>query len=244
MARDWGLLPGMSLDSTEVDPEDGRPWDFNDARKREKAENIVAEKGALLLIGSPMCGAFSKLQGWNVKKYGEEWARNRIREATRHLRFCMHLYRVQMEKGLYFLHEHPAGATSWSEKGITGVLGLEGVETTISDRCQYDQESRDGEPMKKATRWMSNAAEVLRALSRRCTGRGGMCSRPRGGNHRVAEGSHTRGTQVYPFALCKAILQGCRNQLRASTVHACTRAHAQGRPPRCWPRRWRQCSCR
>ena len=32
-----GLVPGMSLDLTEVDPVDGKPWDFTDTIKRTRA---------------------------------------------------------------------------------------------------------------------------------------------------------------------------------------------------------------
>lgn len=56
-----GLIPGMALDLTTVDPEDGEPWDFNVPEKAVKAEAMVRSKRALLIIGSPMCTAFSSL---------------------------------------------------------------------------------------------------------------------------------------------------------------------------------------
>ena len=37
--------------------------------------------------------------------------------ARLHLRFTMELYRVQVEGGRYFVHEHPAYAGSWGEPG-------------------------------------------------------------------------------------------------------------------------------
>ena len=49
MAEILGLLPGMSLDPSELDV-DGKPWEFNVKEKRDKAEQIVREKRALLLI--------------------------------------------------------------------------------------------------------------------------------------------------------------------------------------------------
>ena len=67
--------------------------------------------------------------------------------------------------------------------------------------------------MKKPTRWMSNSADVLKALEQRCAGRGGACSM--GGHHRLASGGRARAAAVYPFQLCKAILRGFRNQLRS-----------------------------
>ena len=64
MAEILGLLPGMFSDLSELDV-DGKPWDSNVKQKRDKAEAIVREKRALLLIGSPMCSAFSQMQNLN-----------------------------------------------------------------------------------------------------------------------------------------------------------------------------------
>ncbi len=35
------LAPGFALDLTVVNPEDGRPWDFTKAKKREKARDMI-----------------------------------------------------------------------------------------------------------------------------------------------------------------------------------------------------------
>ena len=48
-----------------MDPDDGQPWDFNDPRKQRKAVNKVLKERSLLLIGSPMCPAFSQIQRLN-----------------------------------------------------------------------------------------------------------------------------------------------------------------------------------
>ena len=72
VAAMWGLLPGWSIDFTIDDPDDGKPWDFNCKDKRDKALGMVLGKRALLLIGSPMCTAFSRLQNWNFKKMPRE----------------------------------------------------------------------------------------------------------------------------------------------------------------------------
>ena len=60
----------------------------------------------MLVIGSPPCTYFSTLQELNNfnQRYNEEWlARfndNRIK-ATEHTKFCIKLYRMQMDKGRY-----------------------------------------------------------------------------------------------------------------------------------------------
>jgi len=60
-----GLIPGMALDLSE-NYVGGIPWDFNNPEKRARAENLVMSKTAFLLIGSPMCSAFSQIQGLSL----------------------------------------------------------------------------------------------------------------------------------------------------------------------------------
>ena len=93
MARLWGLLPGMSMDLTSVDPDDGMPWDFTRECKRNKAEKLISEGKHMLLIGSPMCSAFSQLQSLNRARMGEERYQNMIKDARVHLDFCSKLYK-------------------------------------------------------------------------------------------------------------------------------------------------------
>ena len=50
-----------------VDPDDGKAWDFNDEEKRRKAKALVTRDRPSLLIGTPMCTAFSILQ--NMSKH-------------------------------------------------------------------------------------------------------------------------------------------------------------------------------
>ena len=100
MARLWGLMPGMSLDLTTVDQDDGRPWDFTDQEKRDKAEKLVSEGRFMLLIGSPMCSAFSQLQTLNYGRLPEQQVKELKRQGKMHLDFCAKLYRIQMEQGL------------------------------------------------------------------------------------------------------------------------------------------------
>ena len=63
-----------------------------------------------------------------------------------HLRFVCQLYEVQRSQGRYFLHEHPAQASSWHELCIRRILGMDGVERITSDQCQYGQETSEGTP--------------------------------------------------------------------------------------------------
>jgi hypothetical protein len=147
LARMWNLMPGMSLDLTTVDPDDGKPWDFNVAEKRDKAEAMIEKGSAMLLVGSPMCSAFSQLQTFNWRKMGSEKVSRLIRDGSRHLRFCAKLYRMQLEQGLYFLHEHSAHAKSWKDPTICKLMEDYRVNTVVGSMCMFGMSQ--GDPMLK-----------------------------------------------------------------------------------------------
>ena len=58
-----------------------------------------------------MCSAFSQLQTMNRNRMGESKYHHMVNYALVHLRFCMKLYQMQINNGMYFLHEHPANAS-------------------------------------------------------------------------------------------------------------------------------------
>ena len=111
------LIPGFALDLTTTD-EQGRRWDFNMKVMRDEAFRRVREEKPLLLVGSPMCTAFSTWQRINNLIRDPMVVKNEMRDALVHLRFCVDLYREQMRHGRYFLHEHPAYATSWQDTAM------------------------------------------------------------------------------------------------------------------------------
>ncbi len=107
------LVPGLALDLTVIDPDDDQPWDFARQDKREKARRLFREQKPLLLIGSPVCTAWSAWQRINkfLCKDQEKMRRLKVQAAV-HLEFVVDLYRDQIERGRYFLHEHPMQASS------------------------------------------------------------------------------------------------------------------------------------
>ena len=87
-----------------------------------------------MFIGSPECRMFSALQNlrkWN-KKAGEE-----LEAAKEHIRFVVKLYKRQVEAGRWFLHEHPAGATSWQMAEVVKLSKELGVIINVADQCMY-----------------------------------------------------------------------------------------------------------
>ena len=110
MADKMGLIPGLAMDLTTRD-EHGNPWDFNCDAMRAKAKKIVKSNSSLLLVVSPMCSAFSRLQAFNAKRLGPDKMKEMIDYGLKHLTFALDLCEIQRSNGLYFLLGHPAGAS-------------------------------------------------------------------------------------------------------------------------------------
>jgi hypothetical protein len=218
------VAPGFALDLTVTDPEDGKPWDFSTLEKRQKARRLIREQKPYMLIGSPECRQFSTWQALNSARCGGSGAaiRKAKEEATLHLNFVAELYNEQMDGDRYFLHEHPMWATSWSVPSIENVLRRQSVQRVQGDQCQYGAEiqrgKHKGQPILKPTGFMTNSPAVARALSLRCNGTHGECSRPQGGQHQLCSGIHAREAARYPRGLCRAILRGVRDQLKEDNV--------------------------
>ena len=217
--RSRRLAPGLALDFTVIDPSDGKPWDFNDPAKRERARMLVRRQRPYMLIGSPMCRAFSTWQFLNKFRAvdPQELERTRL-QAIVHIEFMASLYLEQIEGGRYFLHEHPAFATSWALPCMEELAKVHGVEMAYADQCQYGQAIQSGrhrgDPVKKPTGFLGNSPEVAKQLSKRCTGTGGSCSRPAGGQHRGCSGSHAQAAAIYTREMCRAVIKGISEQLR------------------------------
>ena len=172
VAEAAGLRGGFSLDLTT--PWNGEVWDFTKKRCRTKAIELLRRDKPYLLIGSPPCTAWSNLQSFNELRPGGkqkvEAARNRARI---HLLFCVRLYKIQLDAGRYFLHEHPRSAKSWQEKCVQSIINHPLVMRTEIDQCAYGLQSRDGQgeaPAKTPTSSLTNSAGLRDTPSKRCPG--------------------------------------------------------------------------
>ena len=167
-----GLLSGVAFDLTTCD-EDGSPWDFLLPQQRQKAAAKIQEMRPELLVGSPMCGPFSNLQNFNRKTPEAEAAlREKEEEGEQHLEFCAEQYEAQMDRGGYFLHEHPSTARSWKRPCIERTAARDDVFLVKADLCRYGLMSKDewGEgPSRKTTSFLTNSEEMANELSLRCT---------------------------------------------------------------------------
>ena len=151
----------MDLSTADAD---GALWDFDSKVMRDRAMKKLKDERPMLLIGSPMCTAFSTWQRINHKIRDPYIVECEKRRAVMHFRFCVDLYMEQIEGGRYFVHEHPAHATSWQEDCMKKLMGEPGVETATCDQCMYGSEAADGSPVKKPTTFLTNAPELAKQL--------------------------------------------------------------------------------
>ena len=154
----YGCIPGLALDLTTTD-DNGEPWDFSQQHMRDKADKLIDLERPMFLIGSPMCTAFSRLLAISASKRNPAEVKLQYERAMIHLEFCCRLYQRQVDRGLYFLHEHPAYATSWDESCMNILLAHPLIDRITADQCQLGQQAEDGTPVKKPTGFMSNSPE-------------------------------------------------------------------------------------
>ena len=107
----FGLIQGTAMDIKSG-------YDFDLEIDRARFWKNIKEEKPMLVIGSPPCTLFSKLQELNKFMYRDSKAwmekfQERMLQAKRYVSFCLKIYEYQRSEGRYFLHEHPWLATSW-----------------------------------------------------------------------------------------------------------------------------------
>ena len=122
--------------------------------------------------------------------------------------FCIRLYKMQLDEGRYFLHEHPRTARSWQEKCMQSIINHPLVVRTEIDQCAYGLRSRDSQgeaPAKKPTSFLTNSAGLRDAVGKRCSG---FC------RHVQLVDGRASAAQIYPQELCRAVTRGIFYQAR------------------------------
>ena len=201
------IQPGWSLDLTTNDPKTGQPWDLADKGVQSRVKKLVRSTQPYCIIGSPPCAPFSRLQEISRAKRNPKTMAEELRKGKEHIRFGVEVYRMQIAQKRHFIHEHPATATSWQMEEIKELLMEPMVDAEVIHMCAYGMKPEDESGpglVKKPTRIMSSAPEVLKRIRARCSNEGG------GEQHRhvpLLQG-RARAAQVYPRGLCVRICEG------------------------------------
>ena len=159
---------GLALDLTVMD-EYGQPWDFSKADCRQRANEKIADLSPDLLLGCTPCRMYSPLQFLNRNKGDPVQKQQDVEEAQQHLDFCAGQYEAQMMRRKFFVHEHPANATSWESPSMVRIAGRPDVYTVVGEMCEQGLKIRDehGEAFaKKTTGYLTNSECIAKELGR------------------------------------------------------------------------------
>ena len=72
---------------------------FNQLELRNRAIRTLLRDKPLLLVGCPMCTAFSQLNDINCSRVPMEDVEQRIQHGRKHLEFCAKFYEMQWQVG-------------------------------------------------------------------------------------------------------------------------------------------------
>ena len=149
-----------------------------------------------------------RILGRKAQKGDTRYEQN-LSNAMQHIRFCIKIYRHQDDNKIYYLHEHPATATSWRMPEMEELRASPNAIETVSHLCAFGLETTvDGIKLlaKKPTRFLTDSPLISRELTRKCDK-----------NH---EHGHLVSGRAGPAArytneLCRAIVKGTIAQKEA-----------------------------
>ena len=208
--RKFGMEAGAVLDLRTRD-EHGLRWDFDDPQCRREALSLVRTTRPKLLVGSSECTAFSQLSAMKRGSWETEAGRRARRRAEKHLVFCTLLYHEQMGRGDWFLHQHPAGSSSWTLPCMARLAANPEVLCVTGHMCAHGMWSWDAQGpglVRTAVGYLTNSPRVAARVGVKCKG---------GHRHvRLAQGMLKQIVE-YPDGLCSAIGAGLQEEIQ----HCC-----------------------
>jgi hypothetical protein len=216
VASKLGLRPGFAVDLTEAKPygpDKGQPWDLLRQEDVEELDRMVDREKPALLIGSPPGDPVSQLLNLTAKKTNKAKNEEEKAKGVQNLRTAIRFYQKQHEANRYFLHEHPAGASSWNDEELIHLQQQPCMYTIDGPMCRWEMEtekhrSGKGHVFRRA-KWVTNSkvlAEILEVWSANQAGEP---------FYRQANlvGGLAAGAAAYPPKLVMAILKGLKQQL-------------------------------
>ena len=113
---------------------------------RQQVRKDIEREDPLILLGAPPCTVFSPMQNINQKHHiGDAWEKKK-QEGMDLLLFATQCYWDQIERGMFFLHEHPATASSWGTDAVKELKAHPGVHVVTGDMCRWGMRVRDEIP--------------------------------------------------------------------------------------------------
>ena len=134
MCAKFGLEQGMAMDIKSG-------YDFDLAAGLARRGVVIKRVKPTLVIGSPPCTLFSRLQQLNKHMYQDSktWLakfQECMQQAKRYVKFCVDIYNYHLSEGCYFVHGHPWLATSWIWECIAALGERSDVRKVLTHVCQ------------------------------------------------------------------------------------------------------------
>ena len=128
---------GELISGTVIDCKVNPQFDLTSSQVRQEVATLIEKEDPLFLIGVPRCTVFSSMQNINQKhNTGEAWE-VKYQQGLSHLEYAVQLYWEQISRGRFFIHEHPATATSWGLPLIKELERHPGVQIVTGDMCRW-----------------------------------------------------------------------------------------------------------
>ena len=221
----FGLKPGLCVDLCTKRP-DGYHWDLSRAEDQVWLEQIISSQRPFLLTGSPPCAQFSRINQLNRGRVSKEVWEWRQAQGRRLLHVAIKSYWQQLHAGRYFLHEHPAFASSWNDPKMQQLVAQPGVFLVQGPMCRWGMRVKSKKDpfegyARKETKWLTNSPFLAKILQGTCSASRDPTD-PKYDWHRHLQligGTLCRQAQVYPAKLVKAALRGILKQMEHDGCH-------------------------
>ena len=188
-------------------------WDFRCKALRDLSVGLLTSLQIMVLFLSCPCTIFSDLQRlWNFKKMEKETLTRKWQEGMLYLEHAMACAAKQYYEGRFFVHEHPARASSWAQPCVKAIEALPNVFVVVLDLCMLGLSSKVHKtPTRKRTKIMTNSVAIASRLA------GHMCDGRH--EHQAIQGSEgglrrSVWAQIYPPALVELFVAGIQDHHR------------------------------
>ena len=164
-----GLRPGFVVDLNALRPWNGIAWNVCNPKGGDELMDFLNKEDPELVIGSSSCDVSDFLKGWSHSM-----------ENQTDFHACARAYARQHHKGKIFLHEAPIRSITWKNRDISWIASFPGVFKVKGPICRWTVCKADLNPVgfvRHAICWMTNDAQLARALADQCDGGSGEWTR-------------------------------------------------------------------
>ena len=201
-ARRQRMRGGTSFDLTNG-------WDLTDEESQKKMWKALIEEDPWLIVLSPPCTAFSKLQLWNFPRMKRKKVIQMLQLGVAHLELVCEIIKWQINRGGYVVFEHPRGASSWEQECIQEVLRMEGMMLVECDMCEFGLNVTGEGLNKKPTTLATNSPCIAKKMARKCK---------KDHFHVPLLHGLAKKAQEYTPKFCEEMMAGFKEQIKSDKV--------------------------